>query len=379
MIDNLLRRFPALLMARRNLTRANIRSALAIIGIVIGVIAIASLGMLGTSLQDSAQGSLGEIGNEVVVSPAFDSGVETLDDRDVRSIRRSAGESAVVPIKSDNLRLEHGSDERIVSTYGIDDPGTMWTARDGTIPDQLRGGAVIGSDLADELDISAGNSIEVEGSTYRVQAVLDRQSDFSPVTPNTAIILPEEALPADEYDQVMVVAESGSAANESAASIDDALNDRETVVDVFELREFTEEIDDFFGLLNWFLIGIGSISLLVAGVSILNVMLMSAIERREEIGVLRAVGFRKRDVLLVMLSEAALLGIIGGVIGLTLSIGVGALLNHVMVGDWTVTFTAQNLLYLGLAFSFGIVTSVVSGLYPAWKAASERPVEALRT
>jgi putative ABC transport system permease protein len=114
-------------------------------------------------------------------------------------------------------------------------------------------------------------------------------------------------------------------------------------------------------------------------VSIFNVMLMSTAERRQEIGVLRAVGVQKRDVLRTLLVEAALLGVVGGAVGALLSglvaVGLGLVVEQVGFG---VILVPSNGLYLVGAFAFGVVVSVVSGLYPAWRAASERPVESLR-
>lgn len=365
-------------MARRNLSRATARSALAALGIIIGVVAIAALGMFGTSLQAAATGSLGDIGTEVIVSPAFDSGVEYLTDRDVREIDRVAVDSTVVPITTGRVRVSYGGQEQVVTAYAMDGPGALFEAAAGRTPDPLRSGALVGADVAEGLDLRPGNSIRVDGRTYRVHAVLERQSGFSPISSNTAVILPSGAIEGEGYNQVVVAAESGTSANESAMAIRDALNDRERRVDVFELQDITAQIGEFFGILNMFLLGIGSISLVVAGVSILNVMLMSAVERRQEIGVLRAVGFRKRDVLFVMLSEAALLGVAGGFVGIILSVGVGLVLNHFTLNDPMATFQLRNLLFLTVAFGFGVATSVLSGLYPAWKAANERPVEALR-
>jgi putative ABC transport system permease protein len=111
------------------------------------------------------------------------------------------------------------------------------------------------------------------------------------VSPDSAVVLPERAFGQARDDNVVAIAADGQAANESAMAIPDSLNDRQKRVSVFELSSVTDAIGSFFDILETFLLGIGSISLLVAGVSILNVMLMSTVERREEIGVLRAVGF----------------------------------------------------------------------------------------
>jgi len=375
--DRIYRRFPTVLMARRNLTRTTLRSVLAALGIVIGVVAIASLGIMGATLQSGVLGSLGGIGNEVVVSPAADAGVESLNDRDVREIRRAATGS-VTPIRSGQGLVTYGRQQTAAQIYGMDNPGEAYDAAEGRIPNPLRSGALVGSALADRLEISPGNSITVRGETYRVAGVVASQGGFSPVSPNNAVILPSNRVSGEGWNQVVISAETGQAANESAVAVREALNDREERVSVFELASITDQIGQVFGLLNTFLLAVGSISLVVAGVSILNVMLMSTIERRGEIGVLRAVGYQKRDVLKVLLAEAGLLGALGGIVGVFFSLIVGLVVAQVMLDDPLAVLEPGTAMYLPLAFLFGIVTSMVAGLYPAWKAANERPVDALR-
>ncbi|MFC7115886.1 ABC transporter permease [Natronoarchaeum sp. GCM10025703] len=173
-------------------------------------------------------------------------------------------------------------------------------------------------------------------------------------------------------------AEEAGATSGAAEAVRGELNAREERIDVFELSEITDEIDEFFSLLQSFLLGIGSISLVIAGVSILNVMLMSTVERREEIGVMRAVGVKKGEVLRMMLIEAGLLGLVGAVGGVVVSILLAAGLYLGTTVGLDILLDPTNLFYLALAFTFGIAVSLLSGLYPAWKAASERPVDALR-
>ncbi|SFG02911.1 putative ABC transport system permease protein [Halopelagius inordinatus] len=378
-IDELYRRFPALLMARRNLSRNRLRSGLAALGIIIGVLAIASLGMFGTTLRAGATQELGDIGNEISISPNTQEGFDELTDRDVTEIRRVADDdAAVVPVRQRSSTVSRGREQSIVTTYGISNPGSLYAASDGRVPDRLRQGALVGSSLAERFDLEAGNSITVDDRTYRVTAVLEEQGGISLLSPNNAIIVPAEDFEGSGYSQVVVKSPSGAAANQTAVAVRETLNEREEKVSVFELQSITEGIGQFFGILNAFLIGIGSISLVVAGVSILNVMLMSTVERRQEIGVLRAVGVQKLDVVRMILAEAALLGGVGGVLGAILAVGAGLVLNQVVLSNPLLTFDPTNLLYIVLAVVFALVTSVLSGLYPAWKAANETPVEALR-
>ncbi|MFC7177744.1 ABC transporter permease [Halosegnis marinus] len=378
-VADLYRRFPTLLIARRNLTRTTARTTLAVLGIVIGVVAIASLGVFGSVLQTAALGSLGDIGNQLVVTPNAEEGVTSLTDRDVRAIERAAADAAVVPLKQTRASVSYGGATVATTVYGISNPADAFEAGSGRIPDPLRGGALVGSGLAGDLDVRAGDSITVANRTYRVRAVLAEQGGFSPLNVGAGVVVPVEQVNVTGYQQVVVQTETGEAANATARAVRESVNDRQERVSIIEFSQITDQIGSFFDTLSLFLIGIGSISLVVAGVSILNVMLMSTIERREEIGVLRAVGYQRRDVIKILLAEATLLGVIGGLAGVVLSVGAGAVIAQFALSDPAMALRPDAAVYYLAGFFFGVVTSAVSGLYPAWKAARERPVDALRS
>ncbi|KAB1189966.1 FtsX-like permease family protein [Haloferax sp. MBLA0076] len=367
-------------LARRNLARNSLRSTLAILGIIIGVFAIATLGILGSVIQLTAADALGGLGDQVIVSPNADAGIERLTDRDVTTITRAVGEDAtVIPVVTGGALVERGEARTFAALYAVERPGDLFAAESGELPERHRRGAIVGSGVADELDVEVGRTITIEGREYRVVAVLGESDGFNLLQPDGAVLIPRTAFADESYTQVIVRAESGSQAATAADAIRASVNAREERVSILELSRIVDRIDQFFGLLNAFLIAIGAVSLVVAGVSILNVMLMSVSERRGEIGVLRAVGVQRRDVLRTVLVEAGLLGFVGGVVGAVIS-GLVALGLYLAVPEVTlpVVVNPRTAGYLVFAVLFGIVISLASGLYPAWRAANERPVEALR-
>jgi len=374
-----LARFPSVLMARRNLSRNRLRSGLAALGIVIGVLAIATLGIFGNVLQLSATNELGGIGNQVIVSPNEDAGRETLSPRDVATVERVAeGRGTAVPLVTDGAVVRAPNGETFAQLYGLDRPRALFAAREGRVPEFHRQGALVGESVADRLGVQPGSAVEIEGQRFRVIAVLAETDDISPIQPSNAVVLPRDAFTRSAPSQVVVQANSGEDAGYVAGTVRERLNAREQRVSVFELSSILDRINEFFGLLNAFLIALGAVSLIVAGVAIFNVMLMSTTERRGEIGVLRAVGVQKGDVLRTLVVEAALLGVLGGLGGVLLTLfAVAGLFQFTPIGA-DVVLDPSNAVYLVVAFCFGVVISLASGLYPAYKAANEEPVDALR-
>ena len=371
---------PAVSLALRNLRRNRVRTVLAVLGVCIGVLAVAALGIFGNVLALGADDAIGDIGTQVVVSPNADAGVESLSDADVASIRRAVGEPAVIPLYSDSATVARQGDQTFATVYGVEEPALAYEAAEGRLPERHRQGAILGAGISEDLGAGAGDTVEIAGSQVRVIAVLVESQTFSPVAPDDAVFLPESAFSADGYAQTLVISDSGAGARAAADAIREEVNARQDRVELFELAALVDEIDEFFGLLSTFLLGLGAISLVVAGVSILNVMLMSTVERRQEIGVMRAVGVARRDVLRVLLAEAGLIGAIGAAAGTLLTVLlVAGLVVAADEVDAALALDPTNGYYLLLALVFGVGVGIVSGAYPAWKAANERPVEALRS
>ncbi|MFC7097013.1 ABC transporter permease [Halobaculum marinum] len=376
--DALDRRFPAVSLAMRNLSRQRLRAGLAALGIVIGVFAVVSLGMLGTALQGAATEELGGLGNQVIISPAPETDSDVLNGRDLAVIdRAAAGRGEVVRLKSTGATVSGSGGQSFAQVYGTTNPAALFGDAPG-VPDYHRQGALVGADVAGALDLRVGSQVAIEGNTYRVVAVLPEQSSITPLRADSAVVLPPGEFATDGFSQVVVQANTGGDAEAIASEVRDGLNARERRVSVFSLTSVLDRITEFFALLNGFLLAVAGVSLVVAGVSIFNVMLMTVSERRGEIGVLRAVGIHRDQVLRTLLVEATLLGVGGGALGVALgTVGVVLVALNTELPLAAVLVPANALVGLG-AFAFGATVALVGGLYPAYRAAWEPPVESLR-
>ncbi len=376
--------------AKRSIRLNWLRSLLAVIGIVIGVVAISSMGILGNSLVLSVSESLSDVGDTIVVYPHTSFGVggalqtdDRITERQVQQIERAVGPNDVIPLFVGAELVEVGAEEGIAQIYGMetDDIPLLLDKTDGIF---LRGssGAMAGTAIAENLDIKVGTRVQLGDEQLRVVGILDERGVGFDINPDQALIVSDQwyaqVYGEEGYDQVIVKARDINDIESIKDSIDSALNKRETEVDVFDTRVILEAILTTFGQISTFTTAIGGISLLVAGVSIFNVQMMSVTERIKEIGIIRSIGTRRNEVMRMFLFEALLLGFIGSGIGGLLSFGGGYLALIVMLQDASYLFVPSSLIYIPFGMLFGIGTSLISGIYPAWKAANLNPIEALR-
>jgi putative ABC transport system permease protein len=375
--------FPSLVIARRNVSRAKVRSALAAASILIGVVAIGAIGAGGAAFKQSQLDSIQERGaTNVFLSPGVDDEDGAFDREDLLEIEETVGPAGVVATKSTDVDfVERAGDRESASVTYLDDPRTLYEVQAGEIPTNWRQSVVVSSEFAREYQLSPGDrltlvwtadGVETERS-YRVVAVLAPTEAFGV----DEFYLPIEQADDDRYEQVRVTTRSVDRAEAAAERLRERFNGRKDRLLVFELTSLVRLFKSIVNGINAFLAGLAAISLLVAGVSITNTMLMAVIKRREEIGVLRSVGYTKADIVRILLVEAALLGAIGAAVGGALALGATLAANAVFLGD-PLAFTGTAVAYLVGAVAFGVVTSLVAGAYPAWRAANERPVEALR-
>ncbi|QYZ80440.1 ABC transporter permease [Methanofollis formosanus] len=382
--------------ATRNIRLHWLRSFLAVTGVVIGVAAIASMGILGNSLVLSISESLTDVGDTIVITAHSGGGADGdgppiavsgrgVTDLQVNEIRRAAGSNQVIPIMSGSDRFVIGGETTAAPVYGISptDLPDLLEVTDGT---SLRGesGAMVGAVLAEDYDLLPGSRLRIgeDEEKLRVTGVLEERGVGFDINPDRAVIVSDEFYKdfydAEEWNLVIVKVSDLEEIDIVKESIDDQLNRREDEVDVLDTRAILETLIDTFNRISTFTTAIGGISLIVAGVSIFNVMMMSVTERTREIGVIRSIGARQGEVLRIFLYESLILGLVGSAIGAVLSLFGGYLALAVMLEETKYLFEPTSLIAIPYGAAFGIATSLLSGAYPAWKASHLSPIEALR-
>ena len=152
--------------------------------------------------------------------------------------------------------------------------------------------------------------------------------------------------------------------------------DDEDDFSVFSQETFTEAATQITDILTIFLGGIAAISLLVGGIGIMNIMLVSVIERTKEIGLRKAVGARDRDIMMQFVVESLVIGLVGGILGVLLGWGISSLISNIAGSTLNAKMSWDAIL---LSVTFSITVGLVFGIYPASRAAKLEPVEALRT
>jgi putative ABC transport system permease protein len=155
--------------------------------------------------------------------------------------------------------------------------------------------------------------------------------------------------------------------------VEDIKDKFDNKVMVMSFDQIQEQVGQVLGTIEAVLGGIAAISLLVAGVSIVNTMTISVMERTREIGILKAIGSKSNEILLLFITEATITGLVGGILGAIVGFTAGILVGN-YIGLPVSTSTSLGLLVVG----FAVITSVLAGLYPSWQAANLHPVEALR-
>jgi putative ABC transport system permease protein len=244
----------------------------------------------------------------------------------------------------------------------------------------------VGSKFAEDNNVKVGSRISVgtEGDkgTLRVTGIIEERGMAFDISTDSAIVVTKEWFDSTynrtDYDKVVVKVKNLDDLPTVKTAIEKQMNKRDTIVDVMDTRKTMETIFAAFGQITTFVTAIGGISMIVAGVSILNIMMMSVTERIKEIGIMRSIGAQKKEVMWMFLYEALILGIAGSLIGGVLSLVGGYAISSMMLQTTKYLFVPSSLVNIVYGVTFGIVVCLICGIYPAWRAANLNPIDALR-
>ena len=390
--------------------RANkLRSLLTMLGIVIGVSAVIAMIALGTGAQQAVKDRISALGTTLLtVNPGQQRGMGvaiadaqvklTMDD--AKALESQATSlRAVQPEMNRNLQVTWGNRNTNTSIVGTSSnylevrkyklqAGRMFTSAEDEGKQRV---AVIGPAVATNMGLGTpeallGESIRIRGILFAVIGILESKGQASPFgNPDEQILIPLNTarfrvMGSDRLRSISVLAESEDKIPEAMADIQRVLRRehrlRQGRPDDFQIRsqaDFLNTLGETTQVFTFLLSGIAAVSLLVGGIGIMNIMLVSVTERTREIGVRKALGATRRNILLQFLIEAVVLCCMGGIVGIILGAG-GAMIMSKTAG-WS---TQVSPIAIGLAFAFSAVVGVLFGVWPARRAASLDPIIALR-
>jgi putative ABC transport system permease protein len=253
-------------------------------------------------------------------------------------------------------------------------------------------GVEVANDLFGRKAGLIGETVRIEGQPFRVIGVMQEKGGSSFQNEDDLVIVPMTTAQSrllrrskqDNVDMILVSAVSSDVVLQASEEVAQVLRTRhrtpigEDDFTVFNQQDFLDTASAITGVLTIFLGGVAGISLLVGGIGIMNIMLVSVIERTKEIGLRKALGARKRDILVQFLTESALLSLFGGLIGIMLGWGIAAVVGRIAAANDASLNPVMSLDAILLATLFSTAVGLFFGLYPANRAASLEPVEALR-
>ena len=442
----------------KGIREKKVRAALTILMVVVGVASIIALVSQTAGIQSSVTASLQNLGpTSIIVTPGFSNGRGySLTAADVASIGTLQNVQSVTPVVTVNVNLQTGSSTTQLSIIGISNQGlqnlfgNVQLVSGSTFPDANVPIALVGNTLAFPTSgttqpITVGEPLIVQQSlrvgsktqTLSVGGLLQPYGATALIPIDSSIFLPLAAVQSmynrQSYSLLLVKATTVDAVAGVAQELSDVYGSNAGVTTT---QQITATVSSVIGSISLLLGAIAGISLSVAGIGIMNIMLVSVFERTHEIGIMKALGFRNKDVLQLFLVEALTIGLVGGIVGLGVGTGLSFLLPSLFSsfgsrggaaasGSTTTSAAARagaggaqiavggggfggpggggggfggggggfggagasgppaytpvvspELMLIAIGIS--AIVAVVAGLYPAWKAARMDPITALR-
>lgn len=368
-----------------------LRSFLTMLGIIIGIFAVVALISVGQSTNAAVTAQIEGLGSNMLTINIKDYRAD-LELEDVEGIGDLTGISAVSPyisyvytLKNGNTNMEDIRVEGVTTDYQYIRDYELTTGRyisDTDNTNRLKV-AVIGQDIAVELYNSLdviGQKMSIDGIPYEIIGVLESQGDDEDVSGDEVVMIPfitaQRQMKNTKITTIYASGASSDVVETAQTNIGSYLSQFTSDEDGYSVNSqdsILESLSEVTASQTAMLGGIAGISLLVGGIGIMNIMLVSVMERTREIGIEKAIGATRKDILIQFLIEAIIVSCIGGLIGVLLAQFGSGFIGSLM--ETEVSVQPQVML---MALGFSVVVGVGFGIYPAFKASKLNPIEALR-
>ena len=397
--------------ASESLLANKLRSGLTVLGIIIGVAAVIAVLAIGNGTQESILGEIQGVGtNLLFVMPGGSEDVSnpkplTLADAAALSDPFSAPSIAgVAPVLNGRVEMNFSGETKSTTLVGVTpdyssvrnvelSEGEFFSDTDLSGRSSV---VLLGTDVAEELFGRkaglVGEKVRIEGQPFRVVGVLAEKGGSAMGSEDNQVLVPmttaqtrllQRSIP-NAVDVIYIQAADSESVPRASLEVSQILSSRHRTMigeedfSILSQQDFLDLASTITGVLTIFLGGIAAISLLVGGIGIMNIMMVSVVERTREIGLRKALGARRIDILSQFLIESSLLSLLGGLIGILLGWTLSMIVEQVAAGSGTPIVPVMSLNAVLLAVLFSTAIGIFFGLYPANRASMLEPVEALR-
>jgi putative ABC transport system permease protein len=385
-----------------NLRKSGIRTFLTLIGIVIGIAAIVSLLSIGAGVTATFEEQFESLGtNSIMISPgdAFSTQANStvkISNSDVRFIRGLSTVDEVIQEYAAPVAISFNSEIKSAVLFTIDEEGFEFfkesdffeIAQGRWVEPNEASAIMISEGMAETTfgkEINLRKQLSLNGENYKVVGMFKMSAAMASFSGAGGLVLTsvpgfERIYPVDSPVELMVKTKSTDVVEKTKAEIVDYFEDKygKKSMTILTSEEAIDQFSMILGMLTLFIVGLAGISLVVAGIGIMNAMVTSVMERTKEIGLYKALGANNNKILTLFLLEAGFIGLIGGIIGVIVGL-VGAQLITVIANasNFPINGVIVPEIIIG-ALIFSMFVGMVSGFYPARRAAKLDPVEALR-
>lgn len=377
-------------LAFKNIRNSKLRSALTMLGLIIGISSVIVLVGIGTGSSSNVTSQVSSLGTDILTVKVDTDNKLQLDSVD--EIDKLTGVESVAPYTNVSATVSNaGTTASMVSVMGVNEnyldirnyPLSSGRGISFIDVDNKSKICVIGSDVSQSLlgySNPEGKTIKIAGDNYTVVGVLDKQGTSMGTNADSMVLIPVTTAKyitgSSDITSLYIKADNAESVNFAQLSTENYLRSNleatSDEINVSTQQSMLDSLSSIQGTLTLLLAGIASISLLVGGIGVMNVMLVSVTERTKEIGIRKSMGATKGNIMLQFLIEALVLSLLGGIIGIMAGLAVGS--SAGLLG-YTFSFSMNIVI---ISFGFAVLVGLVFGIFPAYRASRLNPIDALR-